>query len=504
MDEQRSTITPSKAEGPLILAIDIGTSAVKILLFDRQGRAVEGIQSRASFEIRTSKDGASEVDPDGLLEIVWKGIDSTLAKAGKLAKAIVGVASCTFVGNIMGVDRKARPLTPVFTYADTRAENEVARLRAEFDETEIHDRTGCHFHSSYLPARLRWLSRSRSDVFRQVHRWVSIGEYMLFKIFGEASVSYSVASWNGLLDRHQLIWDQPLLAKLPIDVAQLAPLADTNFPKQGLRSEFASRWPGLENVPWFPAVGDGAAANIGSGCISGSRVALTMGSTTAIRAVVDQTIDSVPHGLWCYRVDGQRSLPGGATSEGGSLFAWMTDTLQFGDSSDPESDVAKLKPDGHGLTVLPFLAGERSPGWQAHAKATIHGLTLATSSVEILRAGMEAVAYRVALVFDKLAELLPEDLQVVAGGGALQNSPTWLQIITDVLGREVAVTGIPETSARGTALLAFEALGLIKNLNEMPAFIENTYFPDSERHAIFRRALKRQERLYKKLIIGDE
>jgi gluconokinase len=503
MGRKNSTIAPNKANGPLILAIDIGTSAVKILLFDRQGRAVEDVQARKTFEIRTTTDGASEVDPDGLLEIVWQGIDSTLARAGKLAQKIAGVASCSFVGNIMGVDQQARPLTPVFTYADTRAENEVVWLRAEFDETEVHDRTGCHFHSSYLPARLRWLSHSRSDVFRQVHRWVSIGEYMLLKLFGEASVSYSVASWSGLLDRHQLIWDEPLLAKLPIDVAQLSPLADTSFSKQGLRSEFASRWPTLGNVPWFPAAADGAAANIGSGCTSESRVAITMGSTTAIRAVVDQTIDSVPYGLWCYRVDGKRSLPGGATSEGGSLFAWMTDTLQFGDPSDLEPDVAKLKPDGHGLTVLPFLAGERSPGWQAHAKATIHGLTLATSSMEILRAGMEAVAYRVALVFDKLAELLPGDLQVVAAGGALQNSPTWLQIITDVLGREVAVTGIPETSARGTALLAFEALGLIKDLNEIPDFIENTYHPDTERHAIYRRAIKRQERLYEKLIRHD-
>jgi gluconokinase len=254
-------------------------------------------------------------------------------------------------------------------------------------------------------------------------------------------------------------------------------------------------------VSWFPAIGDGAAANIGTGCTSASRVAITMGSTTAIRAVVDITIDRVPHGLWCYRVDGQRSLPGGATSEGGNLFAWMTHNFQLGDPSDLESKVARIKPDGHGLTVLPFWAGERSPGWRGHAKATIHGLSLATSSAEILRAGMEAVAYRVKLVSDKLVELLSDDFQIVAGGGALQNSPTWLQMITDVLGREVAVTGVPETSARGTALLAFEALGLIKGLNEIPDFTENIYLPDAGRHAVYRHALKRQERLYKKLVI---
>jgi gluconokinase len=500
MGRHKATIAPNNSQGPFILAIDIGTSAVKILLFDRQGRAVEEVQARDKFKIRTTTDGASVVDADGLLEIVWQGIDRTLAKAGELAQKIVGVASCTFVGNILGVDQKGRPLTPVFTYADTRAEKVVGWLQAEFDENEVHDRTGCHFHSSYLPARFRWLSRTQPDLTRQAARWLSIGEYMDLKLFGEAATSYSIASWSGLLDRYQLIWDEPLVAKLPIDIAQLSPLVDMNLSKQGLHPEFASRWPELGNVPWFPAIGDGAAANIGSGCTSASRVAITMGSTTAIRAVVDKAIDNVPHGLWCYRVDGQRSLPGGATSEGGNLFTWMADTFQLGDPSDLEPIVARLQPDGHGLTVLPFLSGERSPGWQGYAKATIHGLSLATSPEEILRAGMEAVAYRVKFVFDKLVELLSDDLQIVAGGGALQNSPTWLQIITDVLGREVAVTGISETSARGTALLAFEALGMIKDLNEIPDFIENTYLPDSERHAIYRRALKRQERLYEKLV----
>lgn len=500
MNTRLPTVKIDSAKGPFILAIDIGTSAVKILLFDQTGREVEGLNWRKPSEIRTTVDGASEADPDGLLEIVCEGIDWALATSGDLVKNIVAVACCTFASNIMGVDPKGRPLTPVFTYADTRAENEVEWLRAEFDESAVHDRTGCHFHSSYLPARLRWLSRIQPDLFRRVARWLSIGEYMALRFFGEASASYSLASWSGLLDRHRLVWDAPLMEKLPVDIGQLAPLVDYNSPKSGLAREFASRWPMLRNLPWFPAIGDGAAANIGSGCHSACRVAITMGSTAAVRAVVNNTIDHVPDGLWCYRIDAQRSLPGGATSEGGNLFAWMAHAFHLSESLHLESDLAKLKPDDHGLTVLPFWAGERSPGWHVHAKATIEGLSLATSSLEILRAGMEAVAYRVALVFDKLAGLLQDDIQIVAGGGALRNSPLWLQIVTDVLGREVDFTGIRETSARGAALLAFEALGLVEDLSKVPYFIEDTCIPDSERHAIYRNALKRQVRLYQKLI----
>lgn len=500
MDNQKSTIAAGKAKGPLVLAIDIGTSAVKTLLFDQLGREVEDARWRKAFELRTSKEGASEADPDDLLKIVWQGIDNTLAKAGTLAKKIVGVASCTFVGNIMGIDQKGKPITPLMTYADTRAEKEVKWLRSEYDETAVHDRTGCHFHSSYLPARFRWLGRTQPELIHKVDRWLSIGEYMDLALFGETSVSYSVASWSGLFDRHQLIWDAPLMAKLPVDVTKLSSLVDINTPKQGLRPEFASRWPALGNVPWLPAIGDGAAANIGSGCSSASRVALTMGSTTAIRTVVDSPLTNVPDGLWCYKVDRKRSLPGGALSEGGNLFAWIQTNLYLGDLLKLESAVTRLNPDGHGLTLLPFIAGERSPGWQGRARAVIQGISLATTPLEILRASMEAVAYRIALVFDRLTTLLPEDFEVVAGGGAIQNLSAWLQIITDVLGRSTAVTSIQESSARGAALLAFEALGLIKNLEKFPVFIKRTYEPDFERHQIYRDALKRQETLYKKLI----
>ena len=503
MDSNSAIIPAHSVEGPIILAIDIGTSAVKILFFDTMGRAVEGNQYRREVRIQTSQDGASEVAPDELLDIVWRGIDAVLAKGGRLVPKIAGVAVCTFVGNIMGVDHKARPLTPVFTYADTRAEKEATRLRTEFDESEVHDRTGCHLHSSYLPARFRWLANNRPDVFHRVDRWLSIGEYMELVLFGQTSVSYSVASWSGLLDRHQLIWDEPLISTLSVEIARLSPLVDINSPKQGLRRKFAARWPALKNLPWLPAIGDGAAANIGSGCISPSRAALTMGSTTAIRAVVEKPISHVPKGLWCYRVDGRRSLPGGALSEGGSLFAWMKNTFQLADPPQYEAALNSLDPDGHGLTMLPFLAGERSPGWQGHARATIHGISQATTPLEILQAGMEAVACRIALVFEKLAELLPDDLQIMAGGGAIHNSPAWLQIITDALGRTSALAGIGEVSARGAALLAFEALGVIKDLKDIPVFIERTCYPDEERHTIYRRTIERQQRLYEKLIKDD-
>ncbi len=495
-----STVAPDRAEEPLILAIDIGTSSVRTGFFDRLGRAVQGIEARQKHELRTSAEGASEADPDALLELVFTCLDGAVSRAGDLGGKIRGVAACTFVNNILGVDKNDRAVTPLTTYADTRADAEVAGLKADFDEAAVHDRTGCRFHPSYLPARFRWLARTQPDLFRRVTRFISIGEYMELKLFGETAVTYSVASWTGLLNRSRLEWDRELLAALPVKVEQLSALTDVSACRRGLRPDFAARWPILRDLPWFPAMGDGATANIGSGCVSPARVALTVGTTSALRVVLTQNLDHLPFGLWCYRVDGRRSLLGGALSEGGNVFAWMRATLQLENLSALETSLADLEPDTHGLTILPFLAGERAPGWAGYARATIHGLTLATTSLDILRAGLEAVAYRIALVFELLHPALSADPQVVASGEALLHSPTWLRIITDVLDRPVSVFGVQEASGRGTALLALEALGALANLEQAPDLIRAVYQPEVRNHARYRRAMGRQQVLYEKLV----
>jgi len=487
----------------MVMAVDIGTSSVRVGLFDRRGRSVIGAEQRRGYEIRTSIEGASEIDADELLENLWLCIDDVLEKSVNLSRRIAAVAACTFVGNIMGINSLGQASTPLMTYADTRAEKEVAGLKKDFDEAVVHDRTGVHFHSSYLPARFRWLARERRDLFQRVARWISIGEYMEMKLFGETAVSYSVASWSGLLDRHNLIWDPELLDMLALDWSNLSPLVDANAARAGLLSEFADRWPVLAGIPWFPALGDGATANVGSGCITRESVALTMGTTTALRVVTTEPVDTIPEGLWCYRVDRRRSLPGGALSEGGNLFGWLNHILRIEDMTYFEVSLEPKIPDCHGLTVLPFLSGERSPGWRGDARGVIHGLSQATRPEDIMQAGLEAVAFRIGMVFQRLAGLLPGDVRVVAGGGALRKSALWLQIITDVLGRPVELTSIEETSARGAALLAFEALGLIDDLKTNPVLTERTFFPDFKRHAIYRSAMERQQKLYNTLLKSD-
>lgn len=492
-----------------ILTLDIGTSSLRAMLFDSNARAVDGSESQIKYEMRTTSDGGVEADADEMLGYAERAMDEVLARAGDRAPNIAAVASDSLVSNVLGVDADGHAVTPVYTYADTRCAHEVDELRARFDEETTHQRVGTLFHTSYLPARFLWLARDRIETFRRARFWMSLGEYFLFRWTGQRACSYSVASWTGLLDRQKLAWDAELLAALPIGVDQLSPLVDHDTPVGTLRDEYTAKWSALRSAKWFPTIGDGAAANIGSGCVDATRLALTIGTSSAMRVVtLTPSLPrlrqgrEIPRGLWSYRVTRDHELLGGALSEGGNLRAWMMQSLQLDDTPELERELAALEPDAHRLTVLPFLAGERAPNWNADARGAIVGISLDTRPIEILRAGLEAVAYRLGLIFELLRAVAPDAREVIASGGALTHSPTWIQIIADTLGVPVIASAEAEATSRGTALLALKTLGVIDSLEKLPAELGTTYEPDAVRHAVYARASERQKKLYNVVVKG--
>ena len=492
---------------PLILTIDIGTSSTRAILFDAEAHVVEGMVEQRQSQMTTTPDGGAVFDAQAVMESMVAVVDALLGRAGGLAVQIGAVAVDTLVGNLVGVDEQGAAVTPVFTYADTRNAAATQALRDELgkDGAEAaHQRTGCLLHTSYVPSRLRWLAEEQPQWFKAAARWVSVGETIYHQLFGKWSVSYSVASWTGMLNRTALTWDAEWLSRLPVDVDQLSPLGDLSSPMQGLRSEWAQRWPALANVPWLLPIGDGAAANIGSGCDAPDRIALTMGTTGAMRVVVGPELKEVPDGLWLYRVDAPRALLGGATTEGGNVFAWLSSLLQLPEGDALEQVLAARQPAQHGLTMLPFVAGERAPGWREDARAAIAGLSLHTQPVDILQAGLEAIAYRFALIYQRILPQLPRDAdhEIIAGGGGLLSSSAWLQIMADALGRPLHTLAEKEGTSRGLALLALEQLGVITRPSALPPALGTTYRPDAKRHALHQEALARQVDLYDRLLKG--
>ncbi len=488
---------------PFVLTLDIGTSSLRAMVFDAQAHAVKGIETQIKYEMRTTPDGGSEADPDVMFGYACQAIDTVLQLAAGAEIRIGAVGSDQMVSNVLGVDEAGRAVTPVYTYADTRAANEVAELRAQLEEEKVHQRVGTMFHTSYLPARFIWLARQRHAEFARARWWMSLGEYFYLRWLGQRACSYSTASWTGLLNRAELNWDSELLGKLNMQADQLLPLVDATQPLRGLVPEFAARWSALRDAAWFPTEGDGAAANIGSGCTGTEQIALTVGTSSAMRVTVPQSQGNlvvVPRGLWSYRVDRQNELVGGALSEGGNLYAWMEETLKLDSGPQLQSELAQQQPDAHGLTVLPFLAGERAPGWIPSARAAILGISLNTRPIDLIRAGLEGVAYRLDLIFELLRSVAPSAREIIASGGALASSPVWVQIIADVFGVPITVSAEPEATSRGTALLALKGLGVIPSLDALPAARGNTFVPNPQHHEIYAAAVKRQQKWYNLIV----
>jgi gluconokinase len=208
-----------------------------------------------------------------------------------------------------------------------------------------------------------------------------------------------------------------------------------------------------------------------------------VGTSGALRVLYESERPQPKPGLFLYLADERRIVEGGALSDGGNLYEWLERTL-----ADSAGSLAERDPRDHRLVFLPFLGGERSTGWNPEARGTIHGLTFETTPLDLRQAAYEGVAFR----FAAIADLLPEVDEIVATGAGLLHDRDWIQIMADALARPIAVSGVPEASLRGAAVLAFERLG--QKVAEAP--IAEVIEPRPDRAEAYRAAREQQEKLY--------
>ena len=441
-----------------VLALDVGTSSVRAHVFDESVEEAEPAR----------REYPDENDPDRIVELVRDAI----AEAGGTDVDAAGT-SC-FGHSLVALDAAGRALTPVLGWRDTRSADAAEWLARRVDTDAVHARTGAQIHTSYWPAKLAWLAQEETDVFRSAARFVSFAEYLYARLLDERDVpmSVSAASATGLLDLRTQDWDEELLDALGVGRGSLPRVTNDSVGH------------------WNLARHDGACANIGAGCVTRERAALTIGTSGAYRTVYETERPMPRGGLFLFRVDERRVVEGGALSDGGNVHRWLRETFR-----DVEGSLAGRDPDSHGLTFVTLLGGERSPGWHQHAKGTIDGLTFATTPLDIRQAALEGVAFR----FAEVAALMPEVEEIVATGGALLKDEDWCQIVADALGRPVTASGVKEASLRGAAVLALERLGVAAP--DPP--LGRTFEPRPEHAAAYIAARERQRELYR-VATGDE
>lgn len=463
---------------------------MRALIFDAGARPMEGYSAQLPYSIKTTPDGGAEIDAEELAGLALDCLDEIHRLAESAGFRIAAVASSAFWHSFCGVGENGKPTLPILHLLDTRSASEVSRV------PDTHASTGCPAHSSYWPAKLLWLEKNRPAEFKATRRWLSPPEFLFEKLFGRARVSTSMASATGLWNQQQNDYDAATLAALPIRREQLAAPSEMDQPERELLPEYKKLWPAFANAQWFPAIGDGAANHIGSGCLRANQFSLMVGTTGAMRVLVPNAIN-IPEGLWCYRLDREQSLMGGALSNGGDVYAWLKKTLAF--PKDVEARLEKSAPGSHGLTVLPFLAGERSPYWRSDLRGAITGLSLSTEPFHILHASLESVALRFREIYDPLAARVGVPAEVIASGGALLRSAGWTQMMADVLERPVTASTEPEASSRGAALYALHRLGLIPSLDTLPASTGGLFSPRENLAQPYTHLREQQRALFQKL-----
>lgn len=482
------------APGDNIISLDIGTSSVRAFLFDHQFSHYEQVGMKKVYQFATGVDGSVEVDPDLLLRLVCDCLDTLHAQMREKNLKAVGVGISTFWHCFVGIDKEENPTAPIVHLLDTRSDQEVRQLTRTFDASWIHAITGCVPHTSYWPAKLLWFRKMRPDAWGKTVRWLSVGEYLLLKLSGQATDSTSMISATGIWDQRRDDYCEELLEATGIKRSQLSPVETLDQPSRTLLPAFAERWPLFHGIPWYPAYGDGACNSVGSGCTTPKRFALMVGTTGAMRVVVKQRNVTIPAGIWAYRVNRERAILGGATSNGGEVFRWAARTFRLPDAA--EDEIASQEPGSHGLTVLPFLAGERSPYWRPDLRAAITGMSLSTKPSDILQACLESVSLRFRQIYTLLTRPLAAPEQIIASGGALAQSKIWPRMMADALGHSLLECLEPEASSRGAAMLAAEQMGLLSSLDDVPASLGPILQPDERRTAIYQRLLERDTQLF--------
>jgi len=480
-----------------IVGIDVGTSSVRALLFNDQFSQVEGIGLQKKYDLTTKVDGSVEVRPDLLLQLTCDCLDALHAQMAQRGLSAAGVAMSTFWHCFLGIGRDGRSTTPIVHLFDTRSVEQMDELVQIFDPAWIHAITGCMPHTSYWPAKLLWLKENHADAFANTVRWYSPGEFLIRTFCGQELESTSMISATGIWDHRKNDYCEELLEALGITHEQLPPVESLDQPCDSLSPEFAARWPLLNGIPWYPACGDGACNSVGSGCTTPKRFALMVGTTGAMRVIVKQRNVTIPAGIWCYRVNRERFILGGATSNGGEIFRWVSRLLHLPD--DAEDQIAGRVPGSHGLTVLPYLAGERSPYWRPDLRGSISGISLSTSPIDVLQACLESVSLRFKQIYLLLSRPFSVPDEVIASGGALLRSKVWPQMMADALDHPAVECLEPEASSRGAAIIAAEQMGLLSSMDDVPATFGKTIEPKSEHPAIFARMLESDGALFDSL-----
>jgi gluconokinase len=466
-----------------VIGVDIGTTSTKTVVFTLAGKVAA--HHAVDYPLLRPTAEAAEQDPERILDAVLETLRVALQGCPAGPREIVCVSFSAAMHSVIAVDAQGVPLTRCITWADNRAAAWAERIRRDPGGDAIYRRTGTPIHPMSPLAKLAWLRDEQPEVFARAARFAGIKEFVFFRLFGQWIVDHSIASATGLFNLAALDWDDGALAVADVRREQLSTLVPTTHHVHGLDPQVAAALGLPADTPFVVGANDGVLSNLGVDAIQPGEVAVTIGTSGAMRAVVDRPLTDPSGRTFCYALTERHWVVGGPVNNGGSVLRWMRDEFAAAESEtarrlgidpyDVLTRIAERVPAGAGgLLFHPYLAGERAPLWNADLRGSFFGLAMHHRKEHMIRAALEGVIFNLCSILPAVESLVGTSRSIKATGG-FARSGLWRQMMADVFERDVVVPESFESSCLGAAVLGLYALGRVDSLDVVGTMVGATH-----------------------------
>ncbi|WP_096199026.1 gluconokinase [Bacillus sp. FJAT-45350] len=491
-----------------VIGLDIGTTSTKAVIFNKNGIVIA--ESESSYSVFHPCPSWVEQDPLQIELAAIHALHDAIASSNIEAEQIISIGISSAMHSIICVDENHQPLSPSITWADGRSVAQGQALKAN-GGTDIYLKTGTPIHPMSPLIKLLWMKENDYEPYKRARKFISIKEFIMQKWFGEYVVDYSVASASGLFNIRTFTWEEDALCLVGITEEQLSKPVPPTYICQGLDPNVANKIGIHGDIPFAIGASDGPLANLGIGAISPGDVAITVGTSGAIRQMTNAPTTDTLQEIFCYGLTQDLWITGGPTNNGGIVLQWLKDLLgEYDEIIAPKQGVhiydlltkraSKIKAGSDGLIFLPYLNGERAPHWDANARGSFIGLTLAHNKDHMIRAGLEGVIFSLYNVGEALERLAGKPNNILASGG-FARSELWLQILSDMFGHEIQIPESHQSSAWGAAWFSLYAIGEVESLEAIKDHIpmKKSLIPNSYNHNTYLELYEIYKGLYNSL-----
>ena len=478
-----------------IIGIDIGTGSTKAVAVNDNGEAF--CVAQKNYATMHKQEGYNEQDP----EIIWQAVADCIKEIlPKLNTHPTAIAFSSAMHSLMAVDDKGVPLTSLIIWSDARSAPIAESLKNSAEGENFYTSTGTPVHAMSPLCKIKWLKENNPDVFRKTAKFISIKEYVWWKLFGVYEIDYSIASATGLFAIEYHGWYEKALSWAGITASKLSHPVNTTHARKLTVPHILTLLNLTTDTTFMIGASDGCLANLGSFATQPGIAAITIGSSGAVRVFSKVPILHFPSMPFSYRLDGDNYICGGPINNGGIVMQWLLKNFMHIDSpeaADYESlfeKIEAIRPGCDGLLFLPYLTGERAPVWDAKSCGIYFGVRSHHSTVHMMRAAIEGVCLAIYDTLQMIEDGTKPIQQIHVSGGFTQ-SPLWLQIIADVIGKKLNLVQTEDASAIGAAYLALQTLGI--KYKTLPQAI--TITPNINLHRIYQQNFSIYKILYPSL-----